>query len=158
MGAPTGRRVARFHSRTVPSPEALASSVLSGLNATADTPFSALAWRSAPAGRPVTGFHSRTVPSLPPVASSVSAGLSATPVTPFRVLVAWSGALVGWPVAGFHSRTMPSRLGLGSGRSPVGPHGLGGEGHHWGADPAADVRAPGTGAAADVDEEAAARC
>ena len=34
--------MARFHSRTVPSPEALASSLPSGLNATARTPFRAV--------------------------------------------------------------------------------------------------------------------
>ena len=39
-GARTGRPVAGFHNRTVPSPPAVASSVPSGLNATAGTPFS----------------------------------------------------------------------------------------------------------------------
>ena len=71
MGAPTGRPVAGFHSRTVPSPSELASSVPSGLNATPYTPHRALAWRVLPTGRPVAGFHSRTVPSAPALASSL---------------------------------------------------------------------------------------
>ena len=48
---PTGRPVAGFHSRTVPSAPAVASSLPSGLNATARTPYRAvvrpLAWRVA---------------------------------------------------------------------------------------------------------------
>ena len=81
MGAPTGRPVAGFHSRTVPSASALASSVPSGLNATPGTPNRGLlvAWRGAPTGWPVAGFHSRTMPSPPALASSLPSGLNATP-------------------------------------------------------------------------------
>ena len=71
MGAPTGRPVAGFHSRTLSSPPVLASSLPSGLNATPYTPHRALAWRIVPTRRPVAGFHSRTVPSAPALASSL---------------------------------------------------------------------------------------
>ena len=70
--------MAGFHSRTVPSPPALASSLPSGLNATPYTPCRALACRGAPTARPVAGFHSRTVPSAPALASSLPPGLNAT--------------------------------------------------------------------------------
>ena len=100
--------MAGFHSRTVPSPPPLASSLPSGLNATPDTPFWALACRGAPAGRPVAGFHSRTVPSPPPLASSLPSGLNATPDTVDTGLAAWRVLPAGRPVAGFHSRTVPS--------------------------------------------------
>ena len=74
-----GWRLARFHSRTVPSASALASSLPSGLNATARTPFGLLvAWRGAPTGWPVARFHSRTVPSPSALASSLPSGLNAT--------------------------------------------------------------------------------
>jgi signal transduction histidine kinase len=75
--------VAGFHARTVPSPSPVASSVPSGLNATAFTlyPLLAVAWRVA-MGRRVAGFHSRTVPSAQPPASSLPSGLNATPHTP----------------------------------------------------------------------------
>src|SRR6516225_4418285 len=104
MGAPTGRRVAVFHSRTVPSPPALASSLPSGLNATEITPFWALAGRGAPTGWRVAVFHSRTVPSPPAVASRLLVGLNATPYTLFRALAAWRGAPTARPVATSHSR------------------------------------------------------
>jgi hypothetical protein len=74
--------VARFHSRTVPSPPPLASSLPPGLNATALTPFRALAWSGAPTGRPVARFHSRPVPSPSALASSLPPGLNATACTP----------------------------------------------------------------------------
>src|SRR5260370_16344989 len=66
MVLPVGRPVAGFHSRIVPSPPVLASSLPSGLNATPNTPHLALAWRAV-TRRPVAGFHSRTVPSPPPL-------------------------------------------------------------------------------------------
>ena len=80
-GRADGRPVAGFHSRTVPSPPALASSLPSGLNATAITPPSGPepVRSGAPTGRPVAGFHSRTVPSPPAMASSLPPGLNATP-------------------------------------------------------------------------------
>ncbi len=110
-GAPTGRPVAGSHSRTVPSPPPLASSVPSGLNATARTPYPAviwpLAWRVLPTGWPVAGFHSRTVPSPPALASSVPSGLNATPNTPSRAL-ACSGSPTGRPLAVSHCLTVPS--------------------------------------------------
>ena len=107
MGAPTGLPVAGFHSRTAPPPSALASSVPSGLNATAETPLKGMvAAIGAPTGWPVAGFHSRTVPSPPPLASSLPLGLNATAYTPCMAL-ACMGAPTGWPVAGFHSRTVP---------------------------------------------------
>ena len=72
--------MAGSHSRTVPSPPALASSVPSGLNATPHTLYRALvARRGAPTGSLVAGFHSRTVPSPSALASSVPSGLNATP-------------------------------------------------------------------------------
>jgi hypothetical protein len=77
--------VARFHSRTVPSPPALASSLPSGLNATEVRPV----WASrAPMGCLVAGFHSRTVPSAPALASSLPSGLNATSNAPLRAPVA----------------------------------------------------------------------
>jgi hypothetical protein len=64
--------VAVFHSRTVPSPSALASRVPSGLNATADTPLGPEpVAMDAPTGWPVAGSHSRTVPSPSALASRV---------------------------------------------------------------------------------------
>ena len=64
--------VAGFHSWTVPSSSALASSLPSRLNATSFTPPTALvsAWRGDPTGRPLDTSHSRTVPSLPSEAAS----------------------------------------------------------------------------------------
>ena len=80
-----GWPVTGSHSRTVPSAPALASSLPTGLNATANTPYPVLAmWRGVPAGRPAAGFHSRTVPSPPALASSLPSGLNATPSTPYR--------------------------------------------------------------------------
>src|SRR5690348_15866806 len=87
-----GRWVAGFHSRTVPSPPALAISLPPGQNATADTPPRALACRGAPTLRRLAGFHSRTVLSPPALASSLPPGLNATAYTPYRALVAWRGA------------------------------------------------------------------
>jgi hypothetical protein len=54
----------------VPSHSPLASSLPSGLNAIAFTPYTALvvAWRVLLTGRRVAGFHSRTVPSAPALA------------------------------------------------------------------------------------------
>src|SRR5215475_11557981 len=103
MRAPTGRPVAGFHSRMVPSPPALASSLPSRLNATPYGPITAPVWRVLPAGRPVDGFHSRTVPSATALASSLPSRLNATPYTPPAgpEPVRW-GAPTGWPVAGFH--------------------------------------------------------
>ena len=97
MGAPTGWPVTGTHSRTVPSPAPLASSLPSGLNATAAVPSLGPEpiWTGAPTGRPVAGFHSRIVPSPMPLASSVPSGLNATADTPFRGLVAWMGARTG---------------------------------------------------------------
>ncbi len=80
-GRAGGRPVAGFHSRTVPSPPALASSLPLGLNATPYTLCWALACRGAPTARPVAGFHSRTVPSPSALASSLPLGLNATPYT-----------------------------------------------------------------------------
>ena len=56
------RPVAEFHSRTMPSAPAVASSLPSGLNATPNTlpPEPVSAGRGAPTGCPVTGFHNRT--------------------------------------------------------------------------------------------------
>ena len=96
-----------------PSPPVLASSLPSGLNATALKPLSALALagRGAPAGRPVTGFHSRTYPSASALASSLPSGLNATPYTPVDPplgpgkVSAGSGAPAGRVVTGFHNRT-----------------------------------------------------
>ena len=85
-GAPTGWPVTGFHNRTVPSPPAVASSLPSGLNATASTPPwgpALVAWRGAPTGWLVTGFHHRTVPSPPALASSLPSGLNAISNTPF---------------------------------------------------------------------------
>jgi hypothetical protein len=82
-GAPMGRPVTGTHSRMVPSPRALASSVPLGLNATPCTPFSGLvAWMGARTRRPVAGFHSGMVPSPSAAASSLPSGLNATPYTP----------------------------------------------------------------------------
>ena len=80
MGAPAGWPVAGFHSRTLPSVSALASSLPSGLNAAPGTPYRKLlvAWMGATAERPVAGCHSHTVPSPQPAASSVPSGLNAT--------------------------------------------------------------------------------
>ena len=70
--------MAGFHSRTVPSASALASSLPPGLNATPYTPKMAPVWWDGPTGRPVAGFHSRTVPSPLLMASSLPLGLNAT--------------------------------------------------------------------------------
>ena len=106
--------MAGSHSRTVPSPSALASSVPLGLNATPDTPFRVLvALSGAPMERPVAGCHSRTVPSPSALASSVPSGLNATPNTP-RGLEPVCSAPTGRPVAGSHSRTVPSPPALAS--------------------------------------------
>src|SRR5215472_9678873 len=75
-GEPTGCLVAGFHSRTVPSPSAVASSLPFGLKATLLCP------GKTPDFCRVTGFHSRTVPSPAAVASSVPSGLNATAFTP----------------------------------------------------------------------------
>ena len=92
-GAPAGWPVAGFHSRTVPSAPALASSLPSGLNATPYTPsWRWSAWRGAPTGWPVAGFHSRTVPSTSALASSLPSGLNATPYTPPAVPAGRGGA------------------------------------------------------------------
>src|SRR5262249_18477975 len=60
--APAGWPAAGFHSRTVPSPSSLASSLPSGLNATLGTPLRAPVRMGVPTRWPVAGFHSRTVP------------------------------------------------------------------------------------------------
>src|SRR5262245_19656134 len=113
---PAGWPVAVFHSRTVLSPPALASSAPSGLNATPSTPYRALAWKAA-TGRQVAVFHSRAVPSASALASSVPSRLNATARTPYRVLVlplAWRGLPTGRQVAVFYSRTTPSPSALAS--------------------------------------------
>src|SRR5262252_1229477 len=87
-----------------------ASSLPLGLNATADTPPTALVtWMGAPAGRPVTGFDSRTVLPGPGVASSLPLGLNATAHPP--PLPAGKGRMgtpTAWWVCGFQIRTVPS--------------------------------------------------
>ena len=93
--------VAGFHSRTVPSASALASSSPSGLNATPFTPYPIAAGRGVPMGCPVAGFHSRTVPSASAVARSLPSGLNATPFTPSRV--PGSGEPTGRPVNAFQT-------------------------------------------------------
>ena len=110
MGAPTGWRVAGFHARTVPSPSPVASSLPSGLNATACTPYTLLvvAWRVA-TGRPVAGFHSRTVPSPQPAGQQLAVGAERHPAhAGIRAGAGLEGTPTGRPVAGFHSRTVPS--------------------------------------------------
>src|SRR5215471_9648710 len=77
--------VAGFHSRTVPSPLALAGSLPSGLNATPGTPLRAPVRMGAPTRWPVAGFHSRTVPLESLLASSLPSGLNATADTPPRI-------------------------------------------------------------------------
>ena len=69
--------MAGSHNRTVSSQLAEASSVPSGLNATAST---SAAWpvSGSPTGFPVAGSHSRTVSSQLAEASSVPSGLNAT--------------------------------------------------------------------------------
>ena len=80
MGSPIGSPVTESHSRTVPSPSAVAMTLPSGLNATANTPSLVLAaWMGAPTRWLMSGFHSRTVPSPPAVARSLPSGLNATP-------------------------------------------------------------------------------
>ena len=104
MGLPTGRPVAGSHSRTVPSPSALASSLPSGLNATPQhATLGADGLDGLPTGWPVAGSHSRTVPSASALASSLPSGLNATPDTSGR--------------AGVHGRAG----GLAGGRVPQ-PH------------------------------------
>ena len=78
-GVPTGWPVTGSHSRTVPSPSALASSLPSGLNATPSTPTGPVVagWR-VPTAWPVAGSHNRTVPSASALASSLPSGLNAT--------------------------------------------------------------------------------
>jgi hypothetical protein len=115
----------------------------------------AVTWRVAPAAWPVRGFHSRTLPSVPAVAITLPSGLNATPFTPPKVSAppgenvtpAWGWTKTGAP-AGGHGRIC--------GEETAGPHGLAGEGHHWGADSAGGVREPGIGAVAGVGEEATA--
>ena len=71
----------------MPSPPAVASSLPSGLNATAFTPASSdrcSRERSADGPLRSAGFHSRTVPSSPAVARSLPSGLNATPITAAR--------------------------------------------------------------------------
>ena len=85
--------MAGFHSRTVPSEPALASSLPSGLNATPYTPAlgPVTAGRGVPEGWRVTVFHSRSVPEEPTVAISLPSGLNATgSFKPFCTLVAGS--------------------------------------------------------------------
>ena len=109
-----GWPVAGSHSRTVPSPPALASSLPSGAerhrgHAAAER----FAERGA-TGWPVAGSHSRTVPSPPALASSLPSGLNATPATPRRRGAGLEGPRAGWPVTGSHSRTVPSLPALAS--------------------------------------------
>ena len=97
-GVPMGWPVAGSHNRTVPSPPALASSLPSGLNATANTPLGAgRPGGACRSGWPVAGSHSRTVPSPPALASSLPSGLNATPFTP------------PWDVAGQEGADLPGR-------------------------------------------------
>ena len=113
QGAPTGWPVAGSHSRTVPSPPALASSLPSGLNATPDTP---------PGRWPVEGRADGLAGGRVPqphravaagAGQQLAVGAERHPVTPHRAL-AWRGAPTGRPVAGFHSRTVPSPPALAS--------------------------------------------
>src|SRR5207253_1551597 len=69
IGSPTARPVTGFHSRTVPSAPALASSPSGG---TVQRPCTGPWWPVivSPAVSPVSGCHSRTDPSAPPVAIS----------------------------------------------------------------------------------------
>ena len=77
-----GWPVAGSHNRTVPSPLALASSLPSGLKATADTRAGGAGFGLEGAGgRPVAGSHNRTVPSSLALASSLPSGLNVTPYT-----------------------------------------------------------------------------
>src|SRR5262249_60488148 len=100
-GAPMGWCVTGFHSRTVPSEPAVASSLPLGLNATTYTPW---AWESVSRGALwwVTGSHSRIVPLLP-TAASLPSGLNDSHVWPPWV---WRGAPKDWRGAGVPNRTL----------------------------------------------------
>jgi hypothetical protein len=115
-GGPIGWRVAGSHNRTVPLLAVLASSLPSGLKATSNTMFCALAaWRGAPIGWPVAGFHSRTVPLALALASRWPLGLNATADTKApRPLRGLPRTRICLPVAGSHSRTVPSPSALAS--------------------------------------------
>jgi hypothetical protein len=59
---PVRRPVTGFHNRTVPSPQAMASGLPLGLNATAPVLNTGPVGTGVPTGWPVAGFHRRTVP------------------------------------------------------------------------------------------------
>src|SRR5215831_4216514 len=131
-GSPLGRHGAGFHSRAVPSPSALASSLPPGLNATPGTPLRAPVRMRVPTRWPVAVLHSRTVPLESLLASSLPLGLNATADTP------WA------PRTGGSTTT-------------AGPHAPGAAGQNA-ADPLAGIPWPRTDAAVAAAEEAAAWC
>ena len=105
MAAPAWPPGPTFQSRAVPSWPPVASSLPSGLKASASTsgPFGI---RAAPATCWLAVSHSWTFPSLLAAASSVPLGLNATASTGLASELI--GGPISCPVAAFHSRTVPS--------------------------------------------------